>query len=537
MHSLAVPASNAATPHSASLLVWAGFLVYVALILVLDIYILNRKGREPGKWQAAGQSLLFVALAAAAGVGIFAFTDFGATGAQQFASAYVAEWTLSLDNLFMIGLVLRYFTVPREYQHKVLFWGIIGAIVMRLLMVTLGLAAVTRWEFVMVLLGIWLIRSGLANLKDGEAEDVDVSRKIAVRLVNRFVPMTRGLSGERFFSHEGGRLRATPLFLALLGAEGADIMATGDSGPAGFGITHSTFILFAANIMAVMGLRSVFYLFGYLQEKFSRIGTGVAIILIFIGVKAELANDNVMKIFGYHEVDVTTSVTLLFILSAIALTLIASRIWPVNIEAEDVSLAGEVGDEETMVQLCVDASEVMAGEWNTDLTRLYATQCLHAMHGYDSDGSVPVYAYAERIESLGVDPRDNVDLQNRPDLGINSDLAAVLRHAEATARKTKGKYIFVIVTAGDLKDKDAQRAVRQAFVTMPNNAFVVFVRVSDAPGGAEFLNDLNDYNVKDGDRVSVIHATDDAGQPKEQISQHVGDELDAWLGLMPAAAA
>jgi tellurite resistance protein TerC len=515
-------------------LVWVCFGAFVAVILAIDLFVLNRKHEEPSLRKSTVQTLLFVSLAAAVGVAIFVLTDLGADGFGQFVAAYVTEWSLSVDNIFVIALVMTFFAVPREYQHKVLFWGILGALVMRLLFISVGVTAIQEFTFVLGVMGLFLIYTawGVATSDD---EDQDITKSRSYKLITRYIKTTKRFYGDRFFTkQEDGKLKATPLFLCVLVVEATDLVFAIDSIPAVLAITGSTFIAFSSNVMAIMGLRSVFFLFGHIQDKVTRLNEGLAIILAFVGVKMILAWDWGMEMVNHvtsllnwhvHEYHIPTWFSLSFIVFVLIGSVIASLVWPKTGEVESFEI---VETDQIMVELFIDTSDTMSGEWNDRLVDRYMRELMVSLSRYDSDGNLPVYGFADRVVSLGDFPIDDVDTLRRPNLGWNSDLAAMLRFAEDHAKRTTGKFIFVVMTDGRVLD---ERAAREVFVTMPSNAFILFVRVSDEPGGAEFLQSLDDYNVGDADRCDTIHATDDSGQPKEQIAEVIGREIDDWVGV------
>jgi tellurite resistance protein TerC len=512
-------------------IVWVCFGVFVAAILAVDLFVLNRKHEEPSLRKSTVQTLLFISLAAAVGVALFVGTDLGANGFAQFVAAYLTEWSLSVDNIFVIALIMTFFAVPREYQHKVLFWGIIGALVMRLAFISVGITAIQEFAFVTAIMGLFLIYTAIKVAKSDD-EDQDVTKMGSYKLFTRLVPTTKRFFGDRFFTRqEDGKLKATPLFVCVLVVEATDLVFALDSIPAVLAISSSVFIAFSSNVMAIMGLRSVYFLFGHIQDKVSRLNEGLAIILGFVGVKMIIANEWVVNtlnsLFGWHlhEYHVPTWFSLAFIVFVLIGSVVASLIWPKTDEVETFEITET---DQVMVELFIDAGSTMSGEWDSRLVDRYMRELMVALARYDSDGKLPVYGFADKVESLGDFPFDDVDTLRRPNLGWNSDLAAMLRFAEDHAKRTTGKFIFVVLTDGRVL---SEREARSVFVTMPSNAFILFVRVSDEPGGAEFLQALDDYNVGDADRCDTIHATDDSGQPKEQIAQVIGREIDDWVGV------
>lgn len=529
---MAAPPNHDLPP--ASPLVWGLFIAFVAVLLIVDLFVLNRKHEEPSLRKSTVQTLLFISFAAAVGVGLFVFTDFGANGVGQFIAAYATEWSLSVDNIFVIALIMTFFAVPREYQHKVLFWGIIGALGMRLLFITAGMAAIQEFTFVLGIMGLFLIYTAWKVAK-GDDEDTDVTKMGSYRLFTRLVPTTKRFYGDRFFTkQEDGSLKATPLFVCVLVVEATDLIFAIDSIPAVLALTSSAFIAFSSNVMAIMGLRSVYFLFGHIQDKVSRLNEGLAIILAFVGVKMVISWEWAVERINYvtsnvagwhiHAYHVPTWFSLAFIFFMLVGSVVASLIWP----KKEVTTFEITETDNVMVELYLDAGSTMSGEWDNRLVDRYVRELMFSLARYDTDGQVPVYGFADTVESLGVFPVQDIDTLARPNLGWNTNLATMLRHAEETAKRTTGKFIFVVLTDGRVL---SEREARSVFVTMPSNAFILFVRVSDEPGGAEFLQGLDDYNVGEADRCDTIHATDDSGQPKEQIAEVIGREIDDWVGV------
>ncbi|HEU4913822.1 MAG TPA: TerC/Alx family metal homeostasis membrane protein [Candidatus Saccharimonadales bacterium] len=533
---LVSPASPHAELPAVSPIVWMVFIGYVIALLVLDLVVLNRKHEEPTLKHSALQTAFFVANGLGVGAALFLFTDLGANGFGQYLAAYATEWSLSVDNIFVIMVIMTFFAVPREYQHKVLFYGILGALVMRLTFI-LGISLVQRLAIVVAVMGGFLLYTAW-KVATSDDEETDISKSRSYRLFTRLIPTTKRFYGDRFFTKmEDGRRKATPLFICVLVVEATDLVFALDSIPAVLGITSNTFVAFSSNVMAIMGLRAVFFLFGHIQKHVTRLNEGLAVILAFVGVKLIIANGDIMHIVNYatsavgwqvREYHFQTWVSLGVIFGVLLLVVIASLIWPKTGEIKLDVVTPEESDE-TMVELYVDAGHTMDGEWTAGLVERYTNELVRAAGRYDTDRQIPVFAFAEDLEPLGTIPTDDANTLHRPShLGHFSDLAAALRHAEKTAKSTTGRFIFAFLTDGRVLD---ERAAREVFVTMPSNAFVLFIRVSDEPGGAEFLQGLDDYNVGTADRCDTIHATDDKGQPQERIADVIGREVGYWMAL------
>jgi tellurite resistance protein TerC len=277
---------------------WVGFIVLVIVLLALDLGVLNRKAhairtREALAWTAFWVSLALLFNAAAyfiyenhwLGVGLGAASEpNGAQAALKFFTGYLIEFSLSLDNIFIIALILGYFRVPLQYQHRVLFWGILGAIVLRGSLILAGAALIHRFDWVIYIFGVLLIATAVKMLVSGEQE-IEPERNPLVRIARKIYPVSTTLEGQRFFVRLNGRQAMTPLFLALLIVESSDLLFAIDSVPAIFGITQDPFIVFTSNVFAILGLRSLFFALASLLEKFRYLKFSLVFLLAFVGVK------------------------------------------------------------------------------------------------------------------------------------------------------------------------------------------------------------------------------------------------------------
>ena len=261
---------------------WVGFVAFVLAMLSIDLGVFNRTphvvgAREALVWTAVwvGLGLLFAAGLSYAG---------GRQAALTFLTGYVIEESLSVDNIFVIVLIFQYFAVPAQYQHRVLFWGILGALMMRGVFIGLGAALLARFDWIIYAFGVLIVITGLrmAVKKD---DGFDGEENPVVRLVRRYLPVTDSYRGKHFFARENGRRFATPLLLVLVLVETTDLIFAIDSIPAIFGITRDSFLVFTSNIFAVLGLRSLFFLLATVVTKFHLLKYGVAVILTFVGAK------------------------------------------------------------------------------------------------------------------------------------------------------------------------------------------------------------------------------------------------------------
>jgi tellurite resistance protein TerC len=270
-----------------SLPLWIGFITLVIALLALDLGFFHRKARAVAWREAAGWCVTWVTLAGLFNLGIFLWK--GPEPAIEFLTGYLIELSLSVDNVFIFIVIFSYFAVPPSHQYRVLFYGILGALIMRGLFVYVGSEILHRFHWVSYLLGLLLAASG-TKLLFNRAESVDPSKNFAVRIFKRFFPVSNSYRGEKFFVSENGRLIATPLFLVLLSVEVTDLIFAVDSVPAIFAITTDPFIVFTSNIFAILGLRSMYFLLAGTLVKLPYLNIGLAFVLIFVGVKMLLAN-------------------------------------------------------------------------------------------------------------------------------------------------------------------------------------------------------------------------------------------------------
>lgn len=262
---------------------WIGFHLFVLAVLALDLGILRRKARVVRPREALIWTAVWVTLAAAFGAGIWIAG--GPDRALQYATAYVVEYSLSVDNLFVFVLVFSYFRVPPSYRHRLLFWGVLGAFVMRATLIVLGTALVSRFHWLLYGFGAFLLYSAAKMMFSKEEQELDPERNAVLRLARKFLPVARGETGEHFFVREQGVPKVTPLFLVLLVIETTDLLFALDSIPAVLGISRDPFIAYTSNVFAILGLRSLFFLVAALMDKFQYLKLGVAAVLAFIGTK------------------------------------------------------------------------------------------------------------------------------------------------------------------------------------------------------------------------------------------------------------
>lgn len=294
---------------------WVGFIAFVLAMLALDLGVFNRRPHVVHPKEATIWTAVWVGLALLFAAGLAHFES--PQTALTFLTGYLIEESLSIDNIFVIVLIFQYFAVPAQYQHRVLFWGILGALVMRGLFIGLGAALLARFEWIIYIFGALLVITGV-RMALKQDEEFDGNQNPVVKTVRRVMPLTDGYRGKHFFSTENGRRYATPLFLVLLLVEATDLIFAIDSIPAIFGITRDPFIVFTSNIFAVMGLRSLFFLLAHVVTKFHLLKYGLAVILTFVGVK--------MIIEAWVHIPILLSLAV--VLGVLTLSIVASLVWP-----------------------------------------------------------------------------------------------------------------------------------------------------------------------------------------------------------------
>lgn len=299
MHLLADAAALALSPPSGAAPIdtihWLAFGALVAVLLALDLTVFHRQSHEPTLRESAFWTCFWSALALAFNGLVWWWL--GGKAALEFLTGYLVEWSLSMDNVFVFAVVFGYFGVPLKYQYRVLFWGILGAVIMRLTFVLLGAELVERFKWIMWVFGGFLVYTGV-KLAFGD-EDHEPGDNALIRFFRRVIPVTNTPAGDRFFVREGGRLMATPLFLVLLIVESTDVLFAVDSVPAILGVVekgtpYMRFIAFTSNVFAILGLRALYFLLAGVMGLFRFLNYGLSAVLVFVGLKmiAEAARHN-----------------------------------------------------------------------------------------------------------------------------------------------------------------------------------------------------------------------------------------------------
>ena len=270
-----------------SIWLWAGFALFILAMLALDLGVFHRKAHTVSFKEALGWTAIWVSLALIFGLGVWHFA--GTNKALEFYTGWLIEYSLSVDNVFVFALIFSYFAVPPACQHKVLFWGILGALVMRLVMIGAGVMLLTRFSWLLYLFGALLILMGI-RMAFGRGEQIRPENNPIVRWVHKYVPMTRHYHGNRFAVREGGGWLGTPLLVVLVCIETTDVLFAVDSIPAIFAVTLDPFILYSSNVFAILGLRSLYFVLAGAMNLFSYLKLGLGVVLAFVGVKMLLAH-------------------------------------------------------------------------------------------------------------------------------------------------------------------------------------------------------------------------------------------------------
>ncbi|HLP01114.1 MAG TPA: TerC family protein [Opitutaceae bacterium] len=266
---------------------WIGFNAFVLAMLALDLGVFHRKTHVVGFREALCWTAAWIALALSFNLGVWYFA--GSGKALEFFTGYVIEYSLSADNVFVFALLFAYFAVPPLFQHKVLFWGILGALVMRLGMIALGAALIAKFSWIIYVFGGFLILTGIKMIVKRD-EEIHPERNPLVRLFKRLMPVTNEFRGDRFFVRENGVLFATPLLVVLLMVEFTDVIFAVDSIPAIFAVTRDPFIVYTSNVFAILGLRSLYFALAGMMDKFHYLKIGLGVVLVFVGTKMLLAH-------------------------------------------------------------------------------------------------------------------------------------------------------------------------------------------------------------------------------------------------------
>jgi tellurite resistance protein TerC len=295
---------------------WTGFLVFVATMLALDLGVFNRHAHAVKLKEALAWCAVWFGLAMA--FNLLVSFKMGEQAALEFFTGYIVEMCLSVDNVFVFIVIFQYFRVEPRYQHRVLFWGILGAVLMRALFIFAGISLINSFHWIIYVFGAFLVYTGIKLAMPKKEDGFTPEKNPAVKLARRFLPVTDRFEGGQFFTRVAGRRHATPLFIVLIVVETTDVMFALDSIPAVIAITRNEFIVFTSNIFAILGLRSLYFAVSGIMQLFRYLNIGLAVILVFVGI----------KMLASHYVSIPIHLSLGIIGTVLAASIIASMLIP-----------------------------------------------------------------------------------------------------------------------------------------------------------------------------------------------------------------
>jgi tellurite resistance protein TerC len=302
--------------HIGTPLQWGTFFGLILAMLAVDLGVFHRREHRVGLKEALVWSVVWTIIALL--FNAWVYSKFGKAAGLEFLTGYVIERSLSFDNIFVFVVIFNYFSVPAEYQHRILFWGILGALISRGVFVAMGSALLSRFDWLIYLFGAFLVWTGAKILLQKGDTDVHPEKNPVLRLFERFVPLTTKYHGKHFFVRQAGKRVATPLMLVLVVVEATDVVFAVDSIPAVFGVTLNPFIVFTSNIFAILGLRALYFLLAGLMHKFRYLSLGLGLVLVFVGV----------KMVGHHWFEISTVWSLGVVLGVLAASVVASLLRP-----------------------------------------------------------------------------------------------------------------------------------------------------------------------------------------------------------------
>lgn len=295
---------------------WVGFNLFVLAMLLLDLLVLNRKAHVVRMREALGWSAFWIALSLA--FNYFVYREFGREAGLNFLTGYLLEKALSVDNLFVFLLIFTYFKVPGQYQHRILFWGVLGALVLRALFIMVGAAIISKFSWTLYLLGAFLVYTGIKMATSSGDPEIDPENNPVVKFLSRYLPVTKHYEGGKFFVRQGRLRYATPLFVVLVMVETTDVVFAADSIPAILAVTQDKFIVYTSNVFALLGLRALYFALAGLMTLFHYLHYGLALILAFIGTKLLL----------HSFLHIPTEWALGTVAGLLALSVLASLLFP-----------------------------------------------------------------------------------------------------------------------------------------------------------------------------------------------------------------
>jgi len=305
------------------------FAVVITVFLLIDLGVFNKTAHKITTKSALYQSIFWVIVSTIFGFLIYLNDERGVDASLEYFSAYLTEYALSVDNIFVILLILKYFSVKEEYYHSILFWGILGAVVFRGIFIFVGALFIAKWHWILYIFGVFLIYSGIKIYFEDSDEKIDPEKNPILKLCRKYLPITSIDMGDKFVTRIDGKFMFTPIFLVIVLIETTDLIFAVDSIPAAFAITQSEFLIYTSNIFAVLGLRAMFFLLAGVIDKFYLLQKGLSIILFFIGAKM------LLEIF---DSDIHVGLSFTVIILTLALSIVFSIIVPKKIEkSEEIS--------------------------------------------------------------------------------------------------------------------------------------------------------------------------------------------------------
>jgi tellurite resistance protein TerC len=292
-----------------SIFFWIGFHVLIFLMLAIDLGVFNKKEHELPVKEALTWTMVWIALALF--FNLFVLYEFGKTRALEFLTGYVIEYSLSVDNIFVFIMIFTYFAVPAKYQHKVLFWGILGALILRGIFIFAGVALINRFRWVVIIFGGFLIITGIKILFQKQVK-IELEKNPVARFFKKIFPITSEFHGSKLFIRQNRRTYGTLLFMVLVVVEATDLIFAVDSIPAVLAISHSTFIVYTSNIFAILGLRSLYFTINGIMGYFRYLKTGVAFVLTFVGIK-------MLASFFHFEIPILLSLSIIIFILLISI--------------------------------------------------------------------------------------------------------------------------------------------------------------------------------------------------------------------------
>ena len=332
---------------------WVGFNLFVVAMLALDLGVFHREAHEVSVKEAAVWSVVWISLSLVFNLLLYLFWErlmpgsaySGGEAGLAFLTGYLIEKALSVDNIFVFVLIFSYFAVPAKYQHRVLFWGIIGALLMRAAMIFAGAALIKEFHWIIWIFGAFLIFTGI-RMATSKEEKLEPDKNPLIRLFKRFMPVSEQYDGQKFFTRKNGILMATPLFLVLLMVETTDLIFAVDSIPAIFAVTQDPFIIYTSNVFAILGLRSLYFVLAGVMHKFHYLKLGLSVVLVFVGIKMLLPDASNMLLGVSYKIP--TAISLGVVGGVIAIAVIASLVRANRLERAEISAGTSTLPEGTM---------------------------------------------------------------------------------------------------------------------------------------------------------------------------------------------